>query len=140
VQRILDEERESGLHTLVPYERFAERVAASRDELVSFVKNAVASGKSVAALGASTKGNVLLQYCGFTEADIFAVGEVNEDKFGALTPGTWLPIISEQALLDRKPDYLLVLPWHFRKFFVANQRFSEVQLVFPLPKLEVVSV
>jgi SAM-dependent methyltransferase len=140
VQRILDEERESGLHTLVPYERVAERVAASRDELVSFVKNAVASGKSVAALGASTKGNVLLQYCGFTEADIFAVGEVNEDKFGALTPGTWLPIISEQALLDRKPDYLLVLPWHFRKFFVANQRFSEVQLVFPLPKLEVVSV
>jgi NDP-4-keto-2,6-dideoxyhexose 3-C-methyltransferase len=140
VQRILTKERESGLHTLAPYARFAERVSASREQLRAFVKEAVASGKSVAALGASTKGNVLLQYCGFTDADIFAVGEVNEDKFGALTPGSWLPIVSEQELLGREPDYLLVLPWHFRKFFIANKRFSGTRLVFPLPELEVVSV
>lgn len=140
VQRILEQEREQGLSTLAPFERFAERVTASRKELQAFVREARASGKSVAALGASTKGNVLLQYCGFTEADIFSVGEVNEDKFGALTPGTWLPIVSEQALLEMMPDYLLVLPWHFRKFFVANERYAGMQLVFPLPKLEVVSV
>lgn len=139
VRRLLDRERVMGLDTLVPYQEFEKRVAASRAELTAFVSEAVASGKSVAALGASTKGNVLLQYCGFTGKDIFAVGEVNPDKFGALTPGTWLPIVSEQELLDRKPDYLLVLPWHFRKFFVANERFRGTRLVFPLPELEVVS-
>lgn len=140
VQKILQREVERGLDTLAPYERFAEAVASSKDELVRFVREKVSAGRSVAALGASTKGNVLLQYCGFTEEDIFAVGEVNPDKFGALTPGTWLPIVSEQELIDRRPDYLLVLPWHFRKFFVANERFRGTQLVFPLPKLEVVSV
>jgi hypothetical protein len=140
VQHILDQEREQGLSTLAPFVRFAERVAESRKELRAFVSDARASGKSVAALGASTKGNVLLQYCGFNEADIFSVGEVNEDKFGALTPGTWLPIISEQELLEMKPDYLLVLPWHFRRFFVANERYAGMQLVFPLPTLEIVSV
>jgi NDP-4-keto-2,6-dideoxyhexose 3-C-methyltransferase len=139
VQDILDRERNAGLHTLVPYQQFAERVAASKQELTAFVREAVASGKTVAALGASTKGNVLLQYCGFTSADIFAVGEVNPDKFGAVTPGTWLPIVSEEELLGNKPDYLLVLPWHFRKFFVASERFTGTQLVFPLPTLEVVS-
>lgn len=140
VRRALEQERESGLHTLAPYQRFAERVAASKEELTTFIRDAVSSGKTVAALGASTKGNVLLQYCGLTEADIFAVGEVNEDKFGALTPGSWLPIVSEPALLAKKPDYLLVLPWHFREFFVANERFSGTNLVFPLPRLDVVSV
>lgn len=138
IQELLARETEAGLHTLAPYRKFAEAVAHSRDELTGFVKNAVASGKTVAALGASTKGNVLLQYCGFTEADIFAVGEVNEDKFGAVTPGTWLPIMSEQALLERKPDYLLVLPWHFREFFLSSGKFAGTSLVFPLPKLEIV--
>jgi NDP-4-keto-2,6-dideoxyhexose 3-C-methyltransferase len=139
VQDILDRERELGLHTLAPYREFAQRVATSREQLTAFVREAGASGKSVAALGASTKGNVLLQYCGFTEADILAVGEVNPDKFGSFTPGTWLPIISEHQLLESKPDYLLVLPWHFRNFFVANERFAGTKLVFPLPALEVVS-
>src|SRR5690606_26333829 len=139
VQEILGRERERGLATLAPYREFAQRVAASREQLTAFVREAVASGKSVAALGASTKGNVLLQYCGFTDADIFAVGEVNPDKFGAVTAGTWLPIVPEGQLLEDKPDYLLVLPWHFREFFVANERFKGTRLVFPLPELEVVS-
>ena len=139
VQDVLAQERRLGLDTLAPYQQFAKRVAKSRDELRVFVRDVVASGKSVAALGASTKGNVLLQYCGFTPADIVAVGEVNEDKFGAFTPGTWLPIISEQDLLSSKPDYLLVLPWHFREFFAASKKFAGMKLVFPLPKLEVVS-
>lgn len=138
VQEILAREAASGFHTLAPYRQFSDAVMASRRELKEFVGKAIADGKTVAALGASTKGNVLLQYCGFTEADIFAVGEVNEDKFGALTPGTWLPIISERELLDRGPDYLLVLPWHFRDFFLSSGRFTGSSLVFPLPRLEII--
>ena len=83
---------------------------------------------------------MVLQFCGITEQDVFAVGEVNDDKFGAYTPGTLLPIVSEQDLLDQQPDYLLVLPWHFRTFFVSNPSLDGVTLLFPLPELEVVTV
>lgn len=140
VQQILDDERSQGLDSLVPYQAFAERVAHTRDELLGFIRRVHAEGKSVAVLGASTKGNVLLQYCGLTTAYVDYVGEVNPEKYGCYTPGTWIPIIPEQELLQRKPDFLIVLPWHFRDFFVSNKKFSGMQLVFPLPTLEVVTV
>ena len=140
VQKILDEEHAKGLDTLIPYHAFAKRVARSKHELLEFIKTAHADGKVVAALGASTKGNVLLQYCGLTEKDISSVGEVNAEKFGCFTPGTWIPIIPENDLLQSKPDYLIVLPWHFKKFFLANQKLKYTKLVFPLPNLEIVSL
>ncbi len=137
VQSILAEERAKGLDTLAPYQAFASRIAQSRHDLLEFIKAAHAEGKIVAALGASTKGNVLLQYCGLTEKEISYVGEVNTEKFGCYTPGTWIPIISEKELLAMQPDYLLVLPWHFRKFFVSSDRLKNFSLVFPLPLLDV---
>jgi NDP-4-keto-2,6-dideoxyhexose 3-C-methyltransferase len=138
VQRILDDEVEAGLDTLAPYRAFEERVRVSRATLREFVDAARAQGKSVAALGASTKGNVLLQYCGLTAEDISSVGEVNPDKFGCFTPGSWIPIVPERQLLDQKPDYLIVLPWHFRNFFAAESAFRGANLVYPLPELDVV--
>jgi hypothetical protein len=138
VQAILDRETAIGLDTMAPFSAFAERTTASRKQLREFVAKAKAEGKSVAALGASTKGNVLLQYCGFTEADISSVGEVNTEKFGCFTPGSWIPIVAEEALLAQKPDYLIVLPWHFREFFIKNPKFSSFKLVFPLPEIQVV--
>lgn len=140
VQKILDDERVKGLETLAPYLAFAERAATTKRDLLAFIKTARTEGKTVAALGASTKGNVLLQYCGLTEADVEFVGEVNAEKFGCFTPGTWIPIIPEGELLAKKPDYVLVLPWHFRKFFVENKKFSGMSLVFPLPCVEVVKI
>jgi hypothetical protein len=137
VQKILDEEVRNGLHTLAPYEAFARAAARTKQELLEFIGRARAEGKRVAALGASTKGNVLLQYCGLTERDICCIGEVNADKFGSYTPGTWIPIVSESELLARKPDFVIVLPWHFRSFFERVERLKEVTLVFPLPRLEV---
>lgn len=136
VQKMLDDEKKMGLDALEPYFAFGRRAAAARAELLEFLHDAQAKGKTVAALGASTKGNVILQYCGLTENDISAIGEVNADKFGCYTPGTWIPIVPEQKLLDRRPDYLLVLPWHFRKFFENNAKFSSHRLLVPLPRLE----
>jgi C-methyltransferase C-terminal domain/Putative zinc binding domain/Methyltransferase domain len=136
VQKVLDEERVKRLDTLSPYEAFAERVVKTKIELMTFIESAHAEGKMVAALGASTKGNVLLQYCGLTEKDIAFVGEVNTDKFGCYTPGTWIPIIPEEELLAKKPDYLIVMPWHFWKSFHKNKKFSSFQLVLPLPRLK----
>ena len=138
VLKILDAERAAGLDTLAPYQAFAERVARTKGDLLAFIRSAHAEGKSVAALGASTKGNVLLQYCGLTEKEISFVGEVNAEKYGCFTPGTWIPIVPEDDLLQNEPDYLIVLPWHFRKFFVAKRKWKHAKLVFPLPNLEVV--
>ena len=64
--------------------------------------------------------------------------EVNPDKFGSFTPGCLLPILDERELLGNKPDYLIVLPWHFRDFFKAKYKLTKGRLVFPLPRLEVV--
>lgn len=136
---ILAREVAEGLDGLEPYLAFAKRTEASRDELRAFVLRARAEGRRVAFLGASTKGNVLLQYCGFTENDVEAVGEVNHDKFGTFTPGTLLPIVDERQLLANEPDYLIVLPWHFRDFFVEKYHLTKGQLVFPLPKLEIIN-
>ena len=90
-----------------------------------------------ASLGASTKGNVLLQFCGLGPSLIQSVGEVNPDKFGCFTPGTFIPIVNEKELLSSNPDYLVVLPWHFKSFFLNLPR-GEAKLVFPLPVLEIV--
>ncbi len=136
VRTMLDGEREQGLDTVAPYAAFAQHAAAAKEELLQFVRAARAQGKTIAGLGASTKGNVILQYCGFTDRDISAIGEVNADKFGCFTPGTWIPIIPEQELLERKPDYVIILPWHFRRFFEANKKLSSLKLIVPLPKLE----
>jgi len=140
VQKILDAERLKGLDTLVPYQEFAERVVKTKRDLLKFIETAHAENKTVAILGASTKGNVLLQYCDLTTKQVEFVGEVNPEKFGCYTPGTWLPIIPEQELLDKKPDYMIVLPWHFRQFFVTNKKFVGMSLVFPLPQVEIVNV
>jgi ABC-type Fe3+-hydroxamate transport system substrate-binding protein len=119
------------------YHDFAQRAAKSKRDLLDFLQEALAKGKTIAALGASTKGNVLLQYCGLTENEISYIGEVNEDKFGCYTPGSWIPIIPEQELLARRPDYVIVLPWHFRQFFETNPRLSDLRLIYPLPHLDV---
>lgn len=140
VQEVLDRERQQGLDTLTPYQAFEQRVARTRRDLLDFIARARQEGKTVAVLGASTKGNVLLQYCGLGTEHVTYVGEVNAEKFGCYTPGTWIPIIPELELLQKKPDYLIVLPWHFRKFFVTNRKLSGTHLVFPLPELDVVAV
>lgn len=140
VQNILDDERMKGLDTLRPYQEFAERVVDTKRELLKFIETARGEGKTVAVLGASTKGNVLLQYCGLTSNEVECVGEVNPEKFACYTPGTWIPIIPEQELLAMRPNYIIVLPWHFRKFFTTNKKLSGMNLVFPLPTLEVVKV
>ncbi len=138
LRKLLDREREAGLDGPEPYRAFAARAAASREELRTFFSRANASGRRVAGLGASTKGNVLLQYCGLSGRELYAIGEVNEDKFGRFTPGSLIPIRPEQELFEDEPDFFLVLPWHFREFFLRKYKPKKAALVFPLPKLDVV--
>ena len=113
-----------------------------REQLLKFLKEETAKGKVILGYGASTKGNVLLQYCGITSEYIRAIAEVNEDKFGCMTPGTNIPIISEKEAKEMKPDYFIVLPWHFREFILKKEetyrRETNCKFVFPLPFFEIV--
>ena len=137
LRELRSREEKLKLNELATYREFEQRVVLHRDKFVAFLADAKAQGKRVAALGASTKGNVLLQYCGVTQDQVEAIGEVNPDKFGSYAPGTGIPIIDEQSLLETPPDYLIVLPWHFRAFFEAQPRYQKLNLVFPLPELTI---
>lgn len=137
---LLQREHERGLTTLQPYREFAAQIGLVKEELLTFLRRARQDGKTVMGLGASTKGNVLLQYCGVTEQDLSCIGDVNTDKFGCYTPGTMIPIVPESDVLEKNPDYLLVLPWHFKDFFLSCNHLRGRNLVFPLPKLEIVKV
>ena len=140
VLKLLAKEKKDGLDALKPYEEFADRVRRSKQGLLNFLQSAKQAGKKVCALGASTKGNVLLQYCELSVDQIAAVGEINADKYGKLTPGTLIPIVPEQEILDSDWDYHLILPWHFRKFFLGAKHLKGKILVFPLPEIQVYTV
>jgi C-methyltransferase C-terminal domain/Putative zinc binding domain/Methyltransferase domain len=137
----LGQEERIGLDTPGPFRRFEERVFRHRTDLTQLVETLRSAGASVMGYGASTKGNVLLQFCGFGPTHIEAIAEVNEDKFGRVTPGTGIPIVSEDEIRVRRPDYLLVFPWHFRDGIVEREEEylrAGGRLILPLPEIEIV--
>lgn len=140
LNKILAEEKKLGLDSTKAFDDFKFRIEEARSALMGFLINANKEGKRVCGLGASTKGNVLLQYFGITEELLTEIGEVNEDKFGAFTPGSLIPLVREDDVLASNPDYLMVLPWHFRSFFESLPKMKGRKLVFPLPKFEIVQL
>lgn len=138
---MLQQEENWGLDTPKPYRQFEERVFKHRADLQRLIRSLVKDGKRVLGYGASTKGNVLLQFCQFGPAELPAIAEVNTDKFGAWTPGSLIPIISEAEAKAMRPDYFLVLPWHFKDSIVRREQeflASGGKLIFPLPEIEIV--
>jgi len=138
---LLEQEERMGLDTPRPYRDFEERVYRHRSDLVRLLKTLAADGKKVLGYGASTKGNVVLQFCGLTVTEVSAIAEVNEEKFGAYTPGTHIPIISEAEARAMRPDYFLVLPWHFKDGIVQREAeflASGGRMIFPFPEIEIV--
>lgn len=135
--KLLNDEEEAGFNDITRYKEFELEVKKTAKQLKSFVQDQINNKKSVAFLGASTKGNVILQYCGFDANDVVGVADVNKEKFGKYTPGTKIPIISEYELLENEPDYIIVLIWHFRDFLLQNLRLKHAKLVFPLPTLQI---
>ena len=135
------QEKAMGLDTVQPYLDFAKRAEEHRKQFIDLLDALAADGKLVCGYGASTKGNVLLQYCGVTPEQIKVFGEVNPDKFGAYTPATFIPIDDEAKVKAMKPDYLVVMPWHFRNNILAKEKEylkSGGHFIFPLPFIEIV--
>jgi hypothetical protein len=140
VQKILMQEHDRGLNSLKPYEDFKKRVYRHREEFVRFIQEIKSKNKEILGYGASTKGNVILQFCNLTKNDIPFIAEVNQDKFGCYTPGTLIPIISEESAKAMRPDYFMVLPWHFMENILGKERDylkSGGKLLFPLPSVQV---
>jgi cyclopropane fatty-acyl-phospholipid synthase-like methyltransferase len=138
---LTEREAHVGLNNPAIYRDFERRVWEHRQELRSLIDSLNRSGKRIIGCGASTKGNVILQFCGIDAESLVAITDVNEEKWGRCTPGTGIPIISEQDGRALQPDYMLVLPWHFKEGIVQRERqFLERggRLIFPLPEIEIV--
>ncbi len=138
---MLKQEDVMGLDSPKPYLDFAERVFQHRASLTGLIESLVADGNKIIGYGASTKGNVLLQFCGFTTKHISYIAEVNEEKFGSFTPGTNIPIISEKEAKAMNPDYFLVLPWHFKHSILDREHeflANGGKFIFPLPEIEII--
>ena len=138
---MLKQEDDMGLDTPKPYREFEERVFRHRKNLTELIEALVADGKKIIGYGASTKGNVLLQFCGLNASHIPYIAEVNKEKFGSFTPGTLIPIISEEEAKAMKPDYFFVLPWHFKNNILDREKDFIAQggkFIFPLPEIEIV--
>lgn len=141
VESILELERTHKLDTLAYYSKFAKNVAKIRTDLLSLIESLKANGKSIAAYGASAKGSTLLNYFGLPEKAIDFIVDRSPVKQGKLSPGTHLPILPPEALLEKKPDYALLLTWNFKEEILSQQReFRERggKFIIPIPNLSVV--
>ncbi len=140
VSSLIEKEKKLSLTESVTYHNFMKSCNSEMNKLKSFIDKETEKGKRIHIYGASTKGNVLLQYCYFNSSQIEMAAERNPRKLGCFTPGTKIPINSEEISRNKKPDYYLVLPWHFKKEFIIREaEFLRKggALIFPLPKFEI---
>ncbi|MGQ9368799.1 class I SAM-dependent methyltransferase [Azospirillum sp. ST 5-10] len=124
-----------------PYLAFQQRIEEQRRELQALLDGVRMQGKRVHVYGASTKGNVLLQWCGIDSSTVECAADRNPAKAGARTLGTNIPIVDEATSRAGRPDYYLVLPWHFKAEFLDRERAtieSGTKMIFPLPTLSIV--
>jgi hypothetical protein len=143
IEGLLRREKDLALTRPEAYREFTERVRCHRDELRHTVFEINGRGERIFGYGASTKGNVILQYCGFGPSDIPVIAEVNAEKYGHFTPGTAIPIVPESEARAARPEYFLVLPWHFKANLIAREQEylrSGGKLLFPLPQIETVTL
>lgn len=138
---MLKQEDRMNLNSPFPYREFERKAYSHRSDLKDLIKAIKNSNKRIAGYGASTKGNVLLQFCELNAKDIYGIAEVNEDKFNKYTPGSNIPINSEEEIKSSNPEFMLVLPWHFRETIIEREKdFLRMggKLIFPLPEIEIV--
>lgn len=142
LHRVRIKEFEMELDTDQPYIEFQRRIETLKRQLNTLLFDIRARGERIHIYGASTKGNVLLQWYGINRVMVDCAADRNPQKVGAKTLGTDIPIISEAESRASEPDYYLVLPWHFRAEFLRRERdaiLAGTKMIFPLPHIEIVS-
>lgn len=140
IKSLLEYEKSLGLNDPKTYSEFYSRINELKNETVEFIKKVKKEGKTIWGYGASTKGNTLLQWYGLDNTLIDAIADKSSYKHGSKTIGTNIPIVSEEEMRKNKPDYLLILPWHFVQEFKkreSNYLESGGKFIIPCPKFEV---
>ncbi len=139
VAGLLASEEAWGVRRPERYAAFAARVAEVRRELLETLAALKRDGRKVGAYTAPAKGNTLLNYLGLSAADIVAVSDNNELKVGKLTPGTHIPIVSDEAFLGLGISHALLLAWNYADFFVGNADFVKQggKFIVPLPEIAI---
>jgi NDP-4-keto-2,6-dideoxyhexose 3-C-methyltransferase len=140
IEKTRRDEVRLGLETDRPYETFCAASEGLRRQLRALLVDLRARGKVVHVYGASTKGNTILQFCGIDHALIAKAADRNPEKWGRRTLGTDIPIVSEEESRAERPDYYLVLPWHFLGgFFKREEAFLDRggKFIIPIPRLRV---
>ena len=140
--RLRIREFEMELDTDKPYIEFQKRIEALKSEFEALIFKLKSEKKSIHIYGASTKGNVLVQWYGLNKLLIDCAADRNPDKVGAITLGTEIPIVSEEESRAMKPDFYLVLPWHFKREFLMRERatiMAGTGMIFPLPQIQIVT-
>lgn len=141
-KQLLNNELINGFCDIDVFHEFAMRVEIYKELLRKTIIQYSLSGYKIVGLGASTKGNIILNYSGLNNAIVSAIGEVNFKKFGRVTPGTNIPIVDETSILKSRDKTLaIVLPWHFRETFInktVDFRRRGNLVLFPLPEIEII--
>ncbi len=138
VNKILQLEIKKGLLNKKIFKLFSKKVNFFKNNFKNFLTSSMKSGKKIFGIGASTKGNVILQYCEIDKNLLPYIGEINPEKFNKFTPGSWIEIKQEDEILKMNPDLLLILPWHFKTFFLEQKKYKKFNLLFPLPETHIV--
>jgi SAM-dependent methyltransferase len=141
VKTVLGAEESAGLHTVAGHAGFASEVLRIKSDLLGFLLDAAAGGKSVAGYGAPGKGNTLLNHCGIRSDLLSYTVDRSPYKQGMFLPGTHIPIYPPDRLAETKPDYVLVLPWNLREEISEQLDYVRSwggRLVFPIPALDIV--
>lgn len=140
LNRILKEESKLELTNLHTYQNFYEKILHIRNKIIHRLDKLIENNKTIHGYGASTKGNVLLQFCGINKKYIKYIAERNPNKYNLYTPGTKIKIISEHNSRLLKPDYYFVLPWHFKNEILNREKAiikRGTQFIFPLPNFQI---
>ncbi|WP_432798322.1 class I SAM-dependent methyltransferase [Poriferisphaera sp. WC338] len=138
---VLESEETTGITRADVFLTFNDRVRVQTEMFIGLLERLRSRKRTVIGYGASTKGNVILQYANIDTSLVNAIAEINPDKFGCVTPQTRIPIISDTEARKLKPDYFVVFPWHFRHDILRREQEylrGGGHFIFPLPETEVV--
>jgi hypothetical protein len=139
VDTILEEEAQRGLQTLCTYEDFQIKANRVKDDLLAFLIEQKRAGRTVAAYGAAAKGNTLLNYAGVKPDLLPFVCDAAASKQGKFMPGSHIPILGPGALAERRPDYVLILPWNIAaEVKQQNAKLAKLgtKFISAVPKIE----
>lgn len=141
VSDILNEESNSGIHTIGRLNEFAREVKIHREQLRNLLLGLKGQGKVIVGISAPAKGNTLLNYCKIDNKIVDYITEKASIKIGLFTPGTRIPICSDSKLFDSKPDYALILAWNFADEIISNlSKYHDLggKFIIPIPNIKIV--